>query len=90
MSSNKGRLRLKKKSRKLLNIITRNAERRPRRLLRRSASRTRKRKRSRDSENNRRRPLIVRPTSMPSEPREPWRMPTEKIVPEKRERPRNK
>jgi len=83
-------LRLKKKSRKLLNIITRNAERRPRRLLRRNASKTRKRKRSKDSENNRRRPLIVRLTLTPSGPREPWRMPTEKLVLEKRERPRNR
>ena len=90
MSSNKGRLRLKKKSRKLLNIITGNAERRPRRLLRRNASRTRKRKRSKDSESNKRRPPIVRPTSMPSEPREPWRRLTEKPVPEKNAKPRNK
>ena len=58
-------MRLKKKSRKLLNIITRNAERRLRRPPRKNVSRTKKKKRSKDSESNRKRPLIVKPILMP-------------------------
>ena len=90
LSNNRKRLRLKKKSRKLLNIITRNEERRPRKPPRRNVSRMRKRKRCKGSVNSRRKPPIVRPTSTPSEPREPWKKPIEKIVLENSEKPKNK
>jgi len=88
-SNNRKLSKSKKKSRKLLNIITRNVERKPKRLLRRSVSRTRKRRRSKDSENNKKKLLIVKLISMLSVPNVPWKKLIEKTVPENLERPQN-
>ena len=66
-----------------------NSEKKLNKPLKPNASKTKKKKKSNASENNKRKPLIVKPISMPSEPKEQWRKPTEKTVKEKKEKLKN-
>lgn len=66
-----------------------NAERKPNSKLNCRDSKTKRKKKFKDSESNKKKPPTVKPISMPSEPREPWKKPTVKKEEEKEWKQKN-